>query len=141
MGKTTRKALGYCVVSQDGGAVPNSSCCLVEPESALFSTRLAGLTAQQLPKHVYEVNLKALRASRHFAFQADNDGDKLIVCASTGMPSSCRMNCLTNGFCKHVWVAATTLKMDRCELVKTWATSGSYLQWNDPCLTAFLESL
>ena len=64
MAKTARKALGYTVVSQDGGVVPNATCCLVGPKSALSSTRLAGLTAQQLPEHVYEVNLEALRACR-----------------------------------------------------------------------------
>eukprot|EP00965_Chrysotila_dentata_P133270 4406606-Pleurochrysis_carterae.AAC.1 len=96
MAKTARKALGYCVVSQDGGTVPNSTCCLVGPKSALSSARLAGLTAQQLLQHVYR-----------------------DAC-------SCGMNCLTNGFCKHVWVAATTLKVDLCELVKTWATSAAW---------------
>lgn len=64
MAKTARKALGYSVVSQDGGVVPNATCCLVGPKSALSATRLAGLTAQQLPEHVYEVNLEALRACR-----------------------------------------------------------------------------
>lgn len=100
--------MGYSLVRRHG-FTPDSSCFLVGPTTVLSTQRFDGLTAKELPDKVYEVNLEALRAGQY------NDA------------CSCGMNSLSNGFCKHVWVAASTLKEDVVSLVKKWATTGTIL--------------
>ena len=88
------------------GVVPSSTSVLVGPTADVSSQNLHGINASELPDHVYEVDLSALAMRQYQS-----------ACG-------CGVNMMTNGVCKHAWIAITALKEDVVRFVKPWATTG-----------------
>lgn len=110
--RVAMKAKGYAMVKRLG-VHPSVTSVLVGPTADVSSQQLHGLTASQLPEKVYEVDLQAL-ATRQY----------LAACG-------CGMNVATNIFCKHAWVALTTMQEDAVDYVKPWATTSESCS---PCM-------
>eukprot|EP00965_Chrysotila_dentata_P230049 6197549-Pleurochrysis_carterae.AAC.1 len=86
--KSSLGASDYTMVKRVG-VVPSSTSVLVGPTADVSSQNVHGLNASELPDHVYEVDLSAL-AMRQYQ----------IACG-------CGVNMMTNGVCKHAWIAIT----------------------------------
>eukprot|EP00965_Chrysotila_dentata_P061635 2041230-Pleurochrysis_carterae.AAC.2 len=53
------RAITYTIMKRTG-VVPSRTSLLVGPTADVSAQKLHGLTAEELPKHVYEVDLEAL---------------------------------------------------------------------------------
>eukprot|EP00965_Chrysotila_dentata_P077694 2563130-Pleurochrysis_carterae.AAC.1 len=102
--KSSLRTSDYTMVKRVG-VVPASISVLMGSTVDVSSQNLHGLNALELPEHVYEVDLSALAMRQYQS------------------PCGCGVNMITNGVCKHAWIAITALKEDVVRFVNSWATT------------------